>query len=121
MNNILVIDDEPLNIKLIKAFLEDYPYNVISANNGADGLEILHGPIQIDLILLDRMMPEIDGLELAKLIKKDPALKNIPIIMQTAAAEKYQVIEGMQAGILHYITKPFDEEDLTCLIHTLLQ
>lgn len=121
MYNILVIDDEPLNIKLIAAYLEDYPYTIVTANGATDAWELLQGDNHFDLILLDRMMPDVDGLELAKNIREDAKLKSIPIIMQTAAAEKSQIDEGLQSGILHYITKPYDEEALNALIRTILR
>lgn len=121
MHNILVIDDEPLNIKLIAAFLEDYPYKITSVPNSVDALKILRNVSDFDLILLDRMLPEIDGLEFAKYLKEDPELQKIPIIMQTAAAEKSQIAEGVEAGILYYITKPYGEEELAALIETCLQ
>lgn len=116
MKNILVIDDEPLNNKLIAVYLEEEPYTIVSVHSSKEAWTILHGDQEFDLILLDRMLPDIDGIEFTKMLKQDPLLKHIPIIMQTAAAEKQQITEGLQAGILHYITKPYDAQTLIDVI-----
>lgn len=119
MLKILVVDDEPLNNKLVLAYLADQPYDVECASNAEDAFEKLQTQ-QFDLILLDRMMPGMDGLQFAEKLKHDTALASIPIVLQTAAADKVQLNEGLQAGIVDIITKPFDENDLIYVIKTCL-
>lgn len=121
MQTILVVDDELLNLKLISAYLEDYPYNIIAADSATNAWKLLHEPgYKFDLILLDRMMPDMDGIELVKKIKQEPDLSSIPIIMQSAAAEQSKIDEVLKSGVAHYITKPFDEEQLAKLVNSVL-
>lgn len=110
MHNILIIDDEPLNIKLVSVFLEEQPYKLYTAANSLEAWQHLNSDTKFSLILLDRMLPEVDGLELAKAIRTIDKFKYIPIIMQTAAAEKSQIAEGTHAKISYYLTKPYDAE-----------
>lgn len=125
MSKILAIDDDPKNLMLIEGFLDDF--TITTASDGNIGLEILkQNPTDFSLILLDRMMPNMNGMEFLKIIKQDKALKDIPVIMQTAAAERSQVLEGIQAGVFHYLTKPYDEEMLktivvSCIAHNKAQ
>lgn len=105
---VLVIDDEPNNLQLLKLDLED-DYEVITAEDGAIGLEALRkNKADVKAVLLDRMMPNMDGMEFMKHLKADDDISNIPVIMQTAAAEKSQVIEGIHSGVYYYLTKPYD-------------
>jgi CheY-like chemotaxis protein/anti-sigma regulatory factor (Ser/Thr protein kinase) len=115
---ILAVDDEVPNIKLIIGFLARSGFDVITAEDGVQAWEILEKQsAEIDLILTDRMMPNMDGMELVAKIKQNPQMRNIPIIMQTAAAQKEQVIEGVKAGLYYYLTKPFDSMILISLIN----
>lgn len=119
MLKILVVDDEPLNNKLILAYLSDHPYEVVCATSAEEAYTKLQAE-HFDLILLDRMMPDMDGLEFADKLKHNPTLSSIPIILQTAAAEKIKLAEGFEAGIVDIITKPFDECDLITAINVCL-
>ena len=121
MYKILAVDDEPKNLKLIEAYLEDDDYEIITAANGVEGWKALNANDTFDLVLLDRMMPEMNGMELLAKIKSDDTLKTLPVIMQTAAAEKSQVLEGMKAGVFHYLTKPYDEEMLLSIVESCLR
>lgn len=118
MRKILAIDDDSLNLRLITAYLEDEDYLVDTAASGSEGWEKLEQGTYYDIILLDRMMPGMNGMEFLKKLKNDPSLRMMPVIMQTAAAEKNQVIEGIKAGVYHYLTKPYDEEILISIIDT---
>lgn len=119
MHKILAIDDEPKNLRLIEGFLDDF--EITTAHDGVEGFEIITKyPDKFDLILLDRMMPSMNGMEFLKKIKEDQVLKTIPVIMQTAAAEKSQVLEGVQAGVFYYLTKPYDEEILRAIVNSCL-
>ncbi|VAW91310.1 hypothetical protein MNBD_GAMMA22-2701 [hydrothermal vent metagenome] len=114
---ILIIDDEPFNVEILAEHLHDECYNIISAENGHLGLELLkQNKDIIDVILLDRMMPVMNGMEFLEIIKKDNSLKNIPIIMQTAASTDSEISEGINAGAYYYLTKPFQPDILLSLV-----
>jgi two-component system, cell cycle response regulator len=117
MQKILVIDDEPLNIKLIEAYLDAAPYFILKALNVSEAQQILQQHPDVVAILLDRMMPDLDGIEFVKMIKQDQRFKKIPIIMQTAVAESYKIMEGLNSGVDHYLTKPYDQEMLIATLH----
>ncbi|WP_205749255.1 response regulator [Desulfopila sp. IMCC35008] len=105
MNRILVVDDTPSNIKILNNLLcKDYRVSI--ATNGAEALEVAHSQLP-DLILLDIMMPEMDGYEVCRRLKKDTTTNNIPIIFVTAKSELGDEQKGLQLGAVDYITKPF--------------
>ena len=117
-STILAIDDDPVNLDIITSYLEENKdYEVITAADGVEGWDILSKSHQdIKLILVDRMMPNMDGMELSKMVLDDSEMSNIPIIMQTAAAEKKQVEEGIKLGVYYYLTKPYEEDKLLALV-----
>lgn len=106
MTRILVVDDVPDNVKLLAYDLEDEGYDVITAYNGYQALTSIekHKP---DLILLDIMMPDLDGLEVCRRLKKNPEHRNIPIILISAKGSDEDVIAGLDQGAMDYIVKPF--------------
>lgn len=104
---ILAVDDEEFNLMIIKAYLEEEGYDVILAADGLQGLEQLQKHPDIAVIVLDRMMPNMDGMTMLAKVKADPVWNEIPVIMQTAAASSQQVLEGIQAGVYYYLTKPY--------------
>lgn len=121
MTTVLAIDDEPNNLKLIQMYLADTGYRVLTALNGAEGLRVLSQyHEQIAVILLDRMMPVMDGMEFMARLRENETFVHLPVIMQTAAAGTTQVAEGMQTGIFYYLTKPYDEEVLLAIIQAAL-
>lgn len=108
-DTVLIIDDEVNNIKLLKIDLEQSGYRVLSAGDGVSGWDMLQQNKQdIKAILLDRMMPNMNGMQFILLLKETPDVSNIPVIMQTAAAQKEQVEEGIRAGAYYYLTKPYE-------------
>ena len=110
---VLVVDDEPRNLKLLKRHLESEDYTVFSANNGEQGFEKLQQhKNDIHVILLDRMMPKLNGMQLLKKLKADESITNTPVIMQTAASLQTQIAEGIAAGAYYYLTKPYTKEIL---------
>lgn len=114
---VLAVDDEPNNLRALKLDLEDTGYNVLTAKDGAEGWAMFNTHrAAIKVVLLDRMMPNMDGMEFIRLAKADPAFSGIPIIMQTAAAEQSQVIEGIQAGVYYYLTKPYDKDIMLSVV-----
>jgi len=117
--HILIIDDIVDNIKVAMNILEEDSYNLSFATRGEEALTILKQvSTQFDLILLDIMMPGLDGLQVLTKMKEHSALKHIPVILQTALTDTQDVIEGMQANAFHYLTKPFDVNLLRSVIRT---
>ncbi len=118
----LIVDDEPLNLEIVQDYLEDEPLVIETAEDGASALEMLNAdPEKYDIVLLDRMMPGIDGLEVLKQISKHPILKTVPVILQTAMSSPENIIEGLEAGAYYYLTKPFEEDMLLSVIHTAIR
>ncbi|MHA1513288.1 MAG: response regulator transcription factor [Candidatus Hodarchaeales archaeon] len=120
--SILVVDDEDDTIELARMVLEFEGYRVFSASNGQDAIDFLKkSDERPDLILLDVLMPKIDGLEVCKWIKRQSSLKSIPILLFTAKVGKKDRIAGEEAGADAYINKPFSAEDLLSLIRNHLE
>ncbi len=117
---ILIVDDHEDNVELLRARLESWGY---AAESAMDGFEALRKVEQSppDLILLDVMMPEIDGIEVARRIKGNPQLPFIPIIMQTALDATENKVEGLEAGADDYITKPIDFAELKARLTSMLR
>jgi CheY-like chemotaxis protein len=108
---ILAVDDEPNNLRALKLDLEDNGYRALTARDGVEAWDILQKNMEkISVILLDRMMPNMNGMEFIAKIKADKTIPSIPVIMQTAAAEKEQVVEGIKAGAYYYLTKPYHKD-----------
>jgi len=110
-NKILVIDDEPLVVEVLKIRLEMNNYEVIIARDGVDGLEraMREKP---DLIILDIVMPGLDGYQICRKLKEDRKTKTIPVIMLTALGQSAGRKKGYSSGAYDYIFKPFDDEEL---------
>ncbi len=117
---ILVVDDEELNLKLMEAFLSPQGYQIISARNGKEALRIVKTSPP-DLVLLDILMPEMDGLEVCKRIKSNPRTAVIPVIMVTALGEHRDVLKGIEAGADDFLTKPVDKEELMLRVRNALR
>ena len=113
---VLVVDDELFNRDILAEYLEDAGYRVIQAEDGSQAIERLAAHPEIDIVVLDRMMPDMDGLEVLKHIKRDPERGDLPVIMQTAAAASRQVLEGIQAGAFYYLTKPYEKAMLLAIV-----
>lgn len=108
---ILAVDDESYNLLIMEEFLADDEYSIITAEDGEEAWQILTAePEKFDVVLLDRMMPKMGGMEVLTKIRKHPILQTIPVIMQTASAKNEEIIEGIAAGAYYYITKPYKEE-----------
>lgn len=114
---ILIVDDEILIRKVIKEYCILENYEVVEAENGIDAIEkIKHD--NIDLIVLDVMMPKLDGLSAFKEIKK---IKNIPTIVLSARSEEFDKLTGFELGIDDYVTKPFSPKELMARIKAVLK
>ena len=115
MYNVLVVDDDKEIVKAIEIYLNKEGYNILKAYNGKQALEILKENKDIHLIILDIMMPEMDGIETANTIRKDLA---ITIIMLSAKSEDYDKIEGLNCGADDYVTKPFNPLELIARVNS---
>jgi DNA-binding response OmpR family regulator len=109
---VVCIEDEPEMIDLVRLILGRKGFNVIGANGGIEGLETVRR-LRPDLILLDLMMPDMDGWEVYQQIKADPALREIPVVVVTAKAQSIDKVLGLHiAKVDDYITKPFGPQEL---------
>lgn len=116
-HTILIIDDTPANLRLLTTYLQRPGINILSARNGQSGLQrAQYG--QPDLILLDVLMPGIDGFETCRQLKADPQTTNIPVIFMTALSDNEYIIQGFQAGAVDYITKPIQVDELWARVNT---
>jgi two-component system, sensor histidine kinase and response regulator len=119
-SRVLVVDDIPKNLQVVGTMLRNEGYEVMPATSGADALEGVRVQVP-DLILLDLMMPEMDGLEVCRRFKADPAVRSIPIIFLTASNEMEHLVNGFKAGAVDYITKPFNAPELLARVRTHLE
>lgn len=119
--HILVVDDEPLNREIIGESLDDTEYRLSFAEDGELAWSaLMAADVPVDLIILDRMMPVLDGLELLKRIKADERYAKIPVIMQTAASAPEEVCEGIEAGAYYYLSKPYELHALLTIVRSAL-
>ncbi|WP_051309279.1 ATP-binding response regulator [Desulfogranum japonicum] len=119
---ILAVDDSAPTLQMLSSQLEEEGYSVIPATNGMEAMEIItSSPESIDTILLDRMMPGMDGMEVTRRILQDQRLKYIPIIMQTAADKPEEISEGIKAGVFYYLTKPVERRMLLSVVSSAIK
>ena len=120
-SNILVVDDEHDNLLIIRNYLMGEGYTSEAAMNGEEAWEKLsENPDAYDLILLDWMMPKMNGLDVLKAMQKHPQLRHLQVIMQTARARADEIKQGIDAGAWYYLTKPFEEDTLLAIVKTAL-
>ena len=116
---ILIVDDEPINLDIIRAHLENDNYELLMASNGHDAWSMLEAaPARFDVIILDRMMPGMDGMQLLSNIKDSDLLEHVPVVMQTAKAESRDIVEGINAGAYYYLTKPYEGDVLKTIVRS---
>jgi CheY-like chemotaxis protein len=109
---ILVCEDEVHIQRLVRLVLEKQGYEVTVASNGDECLKLLGDGLAPDLVLLDILMPGIDGLQVLRTIKSNPTLKNLSVVLLTALAQENVVLQGIKLGAKDYIRKPFNPKDL---------
>jgi adenylate cyclase len=119
-NKILIVDDEPFNLDLLEQELEDQNYTIERANDGAEALEKVSSFLP-DLILLDYMMPKMNGLEVLRHLKEDASHKSIPVILLTAKATQEDKVRGLDAGADDYVIKPFDSFELLARVRAMMR
>ncbi|MCH8275076.1 MAG: response regulator [Armatimonadetes bacterium] len=117
---ILVCDDERSIVRLIQVNLERQGWQVVTAYDGKEGLEKIRSE-KPDVVILDVMMPYMDGFEVLKTLRRDPGLQNIPVVMLTAKAQDKDVFEGYHYGADVYLTKPFNPMELVTFVKRILQ
>ena len=117
---ILIVDDQVQNLELLEVYLASQGYDVVRATSGAEALEKLYAKA-IDLILLDVMMPEINGFEVIRKVRLNAAFAQIPIILVTALRETKDRVRGIEAGCDDFISKPIDRQELLARVRSLLK
>ena len=117
---ILVVDDDENILSLERTILEQKGFFITTAAGGAEALKVL-GEENFDLVLLDVMMPEIDGFTVCRRIKEEPRTKEIPVIFLTAKGGGEALAEGFESGAIMYINKPFTANKLLTIVNTMLE
>lgn len=120
--HILLLDDEPINTQVLRYMLERSAYTTDRFHDAQIAFNALKAsPTAYDLIITDRIMPDMDGLALVKSVKATPELASMPIIMQTGAAEKNEHIDAIKAGVFDFVFKPLEKELLLGVVRRALQ
>jgi len=115
--NILIVDDSIDNLKVVGNFLLEQGYNIFVSNDGENALKTLQVN-KIDLVLLDIMMPGLDGFEVCAKMKTNQETQHIPVIFLSAKAETEDIVKGFEAGGVDYVTKPFQKLELLARVDT---
>lgn len=118
---VLAVDDEEFNIDLLEDYLSTGGFDVVTARDGIEALAALEANPDVQIAVIDRMMPNMDGMRLLAEIKNSPKTRHLPVVMQTAAARSDQMLEGIRAGVYYYLTKPYDEELLLSIVWAALR
>src|SRR6478735_12641317 len=117
---ILVVDDITKNLQVVGTVLRNQGYKVMPAASGAEALKCARAQLP-DLILLDLMMPEMDGLEVCRRLKGDSATSQVPVVFLTASNEMEHLVKGFEVGAVDYVTKPFNPPELLARVRTHLE
>jgi CheY-like chemotaxis protein len=117
---VLIVDDDMRNIFALSSVLEEHDMVIVSAGNGRDAIRLLQQDREVDIVLMDIMMPEMDGFETMREIRKIPALKSLPIIAVTAKAMKGDRDRCIDAGAWDYLAKPVDTEQMLTVLRAWL-
>jgi CheY-like chemotaxis protein len=119
MPRVLVVDDDPQVLKLLRLNFELEGYEVVSATNGEEALEHVRGDSP-DVVVCDVMMPGIDGLEVVRRLRAHPDTATLPLVVVSAKAQRSDVRQGLRLGADAYVTKPFDPAELLRVVANLL-
>ena len=117
---ILVVDDNAMNLDILQTRLAVHGYEILTAADGEEALAAAREHLP-DLILLDIMMPKLDGIEVCRRLKADASLPFMPIIMVTAKADSKDIVAGLEAGADEYLTKPVDQAALVARVQSMLR
>lgn len=119
---ILIAEDEPINLEALTEILTDEGYEIRGVTTGGATWEALaDDPAGFDVVLLDRIMPDMDGIEILRRMKERPEMLHIPVIMQTSLSGDVAVAEGLKAGAYYYLTKPFAADTLVAIVAAAIQ
>jgi phosphoserine phosphatase RsbU/P len=119
---ILLVDDDDLNLEILLEYLQGEPYELVQAHNGEQALKLLREDQQgFQALVLDRMMPGVNGLEVLAQLKADEKLKWLPVVMQTSAGSPHEICEGIEAGVFFYLTKPFHQQVLLRIVNAAIE
>src|SRR6478609_3949117 len=118
---VLIVDDDMRNIFALSTVLEEHDMVIVSADNGRDAIRILRDDPHVDIVLMDIMMPEMDGMETMREIRKVPELKKLPIVAVTAKAMKGDREKCIEAGAWDYLSKPVDSQQLLSVLRAWLR
>jgi len=116
---LLLVDDSPTVLLMERLLLQNEPYELFTASHGEEALKLARAE-QPDLILLDVMMPDLDGLEVCQRLRAEEATREVPIILVTVRGAAEQVARGYESGCTAYVSKPFDGNELRSMIARLL-
>jgi two-component system alkaline phosphatase synthesis response regulator PhoP len=119
-HRILVVDDEPRIVRLLRAYLEQDGYVVLTAYDGVEALRVIRAE-RPDLVVLDLMMPGRDGTEVTRIVRADRSLSDTPIIMLTARVEDQDKLAGLELGADDYVTKPFNPAEVVARVRAVLR
>jgi DNA-binding response OmpR family regulator len=117
---ILIVDDEPGIVVPVQFLMQQQGYTVLVAEDGHDALDMIY-KYQPDLVLLDIMLPGIDGYEVCEIVRLNPKLRNVKIIFLTAKGREVEIAKGLALGANAYITKPFSNAELVAKVKTVLE
>lgn len=117
---ILVVDDERHIVRLVEVNLVRAGYDVVVAYDGVEALEVF-AKEKPDMVVLDVMMPRMDGFEVLKKLQSDPASRDVPVIMLTAKAQDADIFRGWSSGVSSYLTKPFNPRELLTFVERIFQ
>ncbi len=120
-HHILVVDDEPINLRVLTNFLELQNYKVTQANDGLEALDLIERGLKFDVVILDVMMPRMSGYEVCKTLRHSFMPHQLPVVMLTAKSQSSDLVTGLEAGANDYLTKPFSKEELLARIKTHLR
>lgn len=119
VSRILAVDDDEINLEIVQELLENEGYIVDTAKDGIEAQKmLLQHPEKYHTVVLDWMMPKMNGLQLLQMIKSHPILAAIPVIMQTAKATNQDIKKGLDGGVIYYLTKPFQKHNLLAIVDT---
>lgn len=113
---ILIVDDDLVNLNVLEKLLKKHGYETYTAQNGKEALDVLGEHGDIEVIILDRIMPVMDGLEFMKVLKRNEDYSPIPVIMQTSADKQDELSQGLASGVYYYLVKPFTEDVLMSVV-----
>jgi DNA-binding response OmpR family regulator len=119
VSKVIVIDDEPFILMMIEDKLKKAKIDVTTLRESRNALEVIK-KVKPELVILDWMMPELSGIDLCRMIKADPELKDIPIFMLTAKGQDSDELQSMQCGVSRYITKPFSPKSLLEMVQEII-